>query len=125
MFNEFKKNVVNSKLNLYSLLKKLKEKNKKIYGISAPSRASTLVNYVGLDENIIDCVLEIDGSYKIGHYMPGTKIPIFSEKKLYKDKPDFVILFSWHISKELIKNLKKRGFKGKFIIPLPKPKIVS
>ena len=93
MFNEFKKNVVNSKLNLYSLLKKLKEKNKKIYGISAPSRASTLVNYVGLDENIIDCVLEIDGSYKIGHYMPGTKIPIFSERsflsRIKSTKPVF------------------------------------
>ena len=99
--------------------------NKKIYGIGAPSRASTLINYVGLDENIIDCVLEIDGSYKIGNYIPGKKIPILSEKKLYKEPPDFVILFSWHIASELKANLKKKGFKGKFIIPLPDPKIES
>jgi hypothetical protein len=57
--------------------------------------------------------------------MPGTNIPIVSEKNLYKEKPKFVILFSWHIAKELIANLKKRGFKGKYIIPLPKPKIIS
>ena len=124
-FEEFRKKVVKSKLNLYSILKKLKEKNKKIYGIGAPSRASTLINYVGLDENIIDCVLEIDGSYKIGNYIPGKKIPILSEKKLYKEPPDFVILFSWHIASELKANLKKKGFKGKFIIPLPDPKIES
>ena len=124
-FINFKKNVVQSKLNLYSILKKLKNKNKKIYGIGAPSRASTLINYVGLDENIIDCVLEIEGSYKIGSYIPGKKIPILSEKKLYKDPPDFVILFSWHIATELKLNLKKRGYKGKFIIPLPYPKIES
>ncbi len=122
-FHNFKKNVVSSKLKLYSILKKLKDKGNKIYGIGAPSRASTLINYVGLDENIIDCVLEIEGSYKIGNYIPGKKIPILSEKKLYKDPPDFVILFSWHISKELKLNLKKRGYKGKFIIPLPYPKI--
>ena len=48
-----------------------------------------------------------------------------SEKKLYNDPPDFVILFSWHIASELKLNLKKRGFKGKFIIPLPYPKIES
>ena len=124
-FINFKKNVVQSKLNLYSILKKLKNKNKKIYGIGAPSRASTLINYVGLDENIIDCVLEIEGSYKIGSYIPGRKIPILSEKKLYNDPPDFVILFSWHIASELKFNLRKKGFKGKFIIPLPYPKIES
>ena len=93
--------------------------------MGAPSRASTLISYVGLDENIIDCVLEIDGSYKIGNYIPGTKIPIISEKKLYKNQPEFVILFSWHIAAELKKNLKKNGYKGKFIIPLPYPKIES
>ena len=124
-FNNFKKKVIASKLDLYSILKKLKEKNKKIYGIGAPSRATTLINYVGLDENIIDCVLEIEGSYKIGNYIPGKKIPILSEKKLYKDPPDFVILFSWHIASELKLNLKKKGFKGKFIIPLPYPRIES
>ena len=107
-FNNFKKKVIASKLDLYSILKKLKEKNKKIYGIGAPSRATTLINYVGLDENIIDCVLEIEGSYKIGNYIPGKKIPILSEKKLYNDPPDFVILFSWHIASELKLNLKKK-----------------
>ena len=124
-FRNFKKSVVSSKLKLYSILKKLKDKGNKIYGIGAPSRASTLINYVGLDENIIDCVLEIEGSYKIGSYIPGKKIPILSEKKLYNDPPDFVILFSWHIASELKLNLKKRGYKGKFIIPLPYPKIES
>ena len=122
-FKNFKKQVVDSKLKLYSLLRSLKNKNKKIYGIGAPSRASTLINYVGLDENIIECILEIDGSYKIGNYIPGNKIPILSEKKLYLDPPDYVILFSWHIASELKTNLKKKGFKGKFIIPLPYPRI--
>ena len=122
-FNNFKKKVVNSKLSLYSILKKLKDKNMKIYGIGAPSRGSTLINYVGLDENIIDCILEIEGSYKIGNYIPGKKIPILSEKKLYSDPPDYVLLLSWHISSELKINLKKKGYKGKFIIPLPFPRI--
>ena len=122
-FNQFKKNVVNSKINLFNIIKNIKNSNKTIYGVGAPSRASTLINYLGLDQDIIKCVLEINGSYKIGNYIPGTKIPILNENILKKEKPDYLILFSWHIKNELKRNLKKKGFKGKFIIPLPKPKI--
>ena len=124
-FNQFKKNVVNSKIKLFNLINKIKNSNKKIFGVGAPSRASTLINYLGLDQDIIDCVLEINGSYKIGNYIPGTKIPILNENILKKQKPDYLILFSWHIKNELKKNLKKKGYKGKFIIPLPSPKIES
>ena len=82
-----------------------------------------MINYVGLDQEIIDCVLEINGSYKIGNYIPGTKIPILNENILKQKKADYLLLFSWHIKDELKRNLKKKGFKGKFIIPLPNPKI--
>ena len=122
-FIDFKKNVVNSKLGLFNLIKNIKNNGKTIYGVGAPSRASTLINYLGLDQDIIDCVLEINGSYKIGNYIPGTKIPILNENILNKNKPNYLILFSWHIKDELKKNLRRKGFKGKFIIPLPKPKI--
>ena len=124
-FYDFKNRVVKSKIDLYSILKKLKSQKKIIYGISAPSRATTLINYVGLDDSLINCIMEIDGSHKIGNYIPGKKIPVLSEKKLYKDQPDYVIIFSWHIKNELKKNLKKKGYKGKFIIPLPTPKVES
>jgi len=120
-FNNFRKNIFKSKINLYSILNNIKNKNKKICGIGAPARASTLINYVGLDENIIDYVVEIKYSKKIGNYIPGTKIPILPEKKLFTDQPDFAIIFSWHIASEIKKKLKQKGFKGKFIIPLPTP----
>ena len=124
-FEKFRKNVVTSKVNLFNIIKKIKDKNKTIFGVGAPSRASTLINYLGLDQDIIDCVLEINGSYKIGNYIPGTKIPILNENILSKKKPHYLILFSWHIKNELKRNLKRKGFKGKFIIPLPAPKIES
>ena len=57
--------------------------------------------------------------------MPGTNIPIVNEKIIYKKKPDYLLILSWHISEVLIKNFKKKGFKGKFIVPLPKPKIIK
>ena len=121
---KFKNKVVLSKLGLQNLIFDIKKRGKRIFGISAPSRASTLINYLGLDQDILDCVVEIRGSYKIGKYIPGTKIPILDESILFKDQPDYALLLSWHIAEELMPKLKQKGFKGKFIIPLPKPRIV-
>ena len=120
---QFSKRVVQSKLSLISMLRDIKENGEKIYGIGAPSRASTLVNYTGLDEGIIDYVLEIKGSYKIDNYLPGTLIPVVEESILYDDQPDYALLFSWHIAEELMPKLREKGFKGGFIIPLPEPRI--
>ena len=42
---------------------------------------------------------------------------------LLKNQPDYALILSWHYGKNIIKNLRKRGYKGKFIIPLPNPRI--
>lgn len=123
-FEDFKDKVVMSKLKLYNLLNKIKEKGGIIYGIGAPARGSTLISYVGLDSDIMPCVLETKGSQKVGKYMPGTLIPVFDEQKLIADQPEYALLLSWHISRELIPKLKEKGFKGSFIVPLPTPRIV-
>ena len=45
----FRNDVMLSKLRLHSMIRDIKEQGGRICGISAPSRASTLINYVGLD----------------------------------------------------------------------------
>lgn len=122
---KFKERVTLSKLELNALLKDIKIRGKRIYGISAPSRASTLINYAGIDDGILDCVLEIKGSYKIGKYVPGTLIPILEESLLFQDQPEYALLLSWHIADELMPKLKQKGFKGSYIIPLPAPRIID
>ena len=120
----FRHDVVLSKLRLLAMLRELKENDARIAGISAPSRASTLVNYVGLDEGLIDYVCEIAGSLKIGKYMPGTQIPVVDEARLFSDQPDCAIIFSWHIADELAPKLKAKGFRGQLITPLPVPRLL-
>ncbi len=120
----FRRDVVLSKLRLLSMLRELKEQGKSIAGISAPSRASTLVNYVGLDEGIIDYVCEIPGSLKIGKCMPGTAIPVVDEARLFEDQPDCAVVFSWHIADELAPKLRAKGFRGQLITPLPAPRVL-
>ena len=119
----FSRRVVMSKLDLMAMLRDIKARGERVYAISAPSRGSTLANYVGLDDGIIDCICEIKGSLKIGKYLPGTKIPVVEESVLFSDQPDYALLFAWHIADGLMPKLRQLGFKGKFIVPLPQPRI--
>ena len=118
----FRDAVVLSKLRLYTFVREVKEKGGRIVGISAPSRASTVVNYVGLDESIIDYVCEIQGSLKIGKCMPGTLIPVVEESRMFEDQPECAIIFSWHIAEELVPKLRAKGYKGMLVTPLPVPR---
>ncbi len=120
----FRNDVMLSKLRLHTMIRDIKEKGGRICGISAPSRASTLVNYVGLDEAIIDYVCEIPGSLKIGKCMPGTLIPVVDESRMFEDQPDCAIIFSWHIADELAPKLRAKGYKGMLITPLPVPRVL-
>jgi hypothetical protein len=118
---QFGQRVVQSKLELMAMLAELKREGKRLVGISAPSRASTLINYAGIDEGILDAVLEIPGSHKIGKMVPGTRIPVVDEAMLFNDPPDVALVFSWHIAEELVPKLRAKGFKGRFLVPLPMP----
>jgi C-methyltransferase-like protein/putative zinc binding protein/methyltransferase family protein len=120
VFEKFKKMVVKSKCELYSLISKL---DGTIGAIGAPSRAATLVNYAGLNEDILQFILEAPGSAKIGKYMPGTKIPILEESTELLKSVDNILLLSWHIADEIMPKLRNKGFTGNFIIPLPLPSI--
>jgi hypothetical protein len=121
----FAARVARSKLDLYRLLAGLKKEDIRIVGIGAPSRASTLINYVGLDDGIMDAVMEVSGSHKLRKFIPGTRIPVVDEAALYSEQPEYAVLLSWHIADELALNLRKRGYTGKFIVPLPEPRIIA
>jgi hypothetical protein len=120
----FSSDIITSKIEILNTLTSLKLNNKSIVGISAPSRASTLINYVGIDNNMLDYICEVNGSLKIGKNIPGTKIPVINEDQLFIDQPDYALMLSWHIADELIPKLREKGFGGKFIIPLPKVRII-
>ena len=110
---QFRTRVIQSKLDLHKLFADIKRVGHRIVGISAPSRASTLINYVGIDDGIVDYLCEVKGSLKIGKYLPGTLIPVVDESRLFDDQPEYAMVFSWHIADELIPKLRDLGYKGR------------
>ena len=58
--------------------------------------------------------------------MPGTKIKVLNPKKLNKIDVDYIIIFAWRYAKQIIsRNKKLFSKKTKFIVPLPKYKILK
>ena len=116
--------VKNHRRALLELLNDLKKNGKKIVAISAPAKGNTLLNYCKIDAQILDYVTERN-PLKIGTFTPGMHIPVYSDKKLLEDPPDYALILAWNFADEIIQNnsdYQEKG--GKFIIPIPKPKIV-
>jgi SAM-dependent methyltransferase len=82
-----------------------------------PGRAAILIKLLGLNENHISAVYEIKGSIKVGHYVPGTRIPILPEIVLYakKDLKKPIINLAWHLPSEVRANLFTNGYTGNVI----------
>jgi len=122
---EFAGQVHDAKHNLVALLSERKKEGKRIAGLTSAGRSNTLLNFCHIDRTMLDYIAEKKGSPKIGLCTPGGHIPIIDEAQLFKDQPDYLLVLSWHIGGELMRIMRKLGYKGKFIIPLPKPKIIN
>lgn len=121
---QFAQDVKKQKEELFSLLTDFKKNGKRVVGVGAPAKGNTLLNYCKIDTGILDYLTE-KAEVKIGLFSPGMHIPIVSDKELINDKPDYALLLAWNFADEIMKNLDEyRKIGGKFIIPIPHPKIM-
>ncbi len=125
VLDQFAKKVEQNRDELNWLLYSLKRQGKRIAGASAPAKGMTLLNYCRLGTETIEFVTE-KSTLKIGKYTPGTHIPVLADDALIERMPDYALLLAWNFADEIINNLAEyRGKGGKFIIPIPTPRIVE
>lgn len=95
-----------------------------IYGVGATTRATPLIHYANIAK-FLSCVVEVSGSEKIGHDMPGTGVPVVDEQMLLDNQPPWAIILSWHIAEPIVKSLRRKGYRGRFLVPLPRPAVLD
>lgn len=123
-FFEFSKKVEKSKHNLITLLQELKDTGKVIAGYAATSKSTTVLNYCGIGQNLIDYICDTT-PIKQGKYSPGMHIPVVSHNHFINNPPDFALLLAWNHSEEILekeKNFINRG--GSWITHVPEVKII-
>lgn len=121
-YTMFKQNIQKNKNQLYEFLNS--NKNKLIVGKSFPARASILIHHFEYLKDFINIVGEQSSSKKINHYIAGTNIKIVDSKIFKKEKPDYMLIFAWHMFENIREKWIKIGLKKtKFIKPLPKLEI--
>ena len=98
-FQEFGKNIISNRYKLRNFLLDFKKDGKKIYGYGACAKSNTLLTYEGIDNKILDKIVEVN-TLKIGKYTPVTHIPITQESQ--EDLPDYYLLLSHNFCSEIL-----------------------
>lgn len=121
---DFSKRVEKNKEELISLLTQLNNSGKRVFGLGAALKGSTLLNYYGIGTDLVECVTEIN-QHKIGRYTPGTHIPIVSEDAI-DEQPDYYLVLPWNFLDFFMgKYADYLNAGGKFIVPHPSVKIIG
>ena len=124
-FKKFKKRIITLKGELKSILTKLKKRNKIIVGYGAPAKSTTILNFCDINFKLIDKIFD-NTSTKIGKFTPGKSLIKIEDSKKFKNTfSDYCVLFAWNHKKEILSKEKHYSKqRGKWIIPVPKLKIV-
>lgn len=123
-YHNFAQRIEKNKKDLMDLLVQLKLSKKSVIGYGAPAKGNTLLNYFGIDNNIVDYIID-DSPLKQGLYTPGTHIPVVSSEILKKELPDYIFILAWNFADPIIEKYSWVREKGvKFIIPVPSPKVI-
>jgi len=123
-YTSFTEQVKRTKQKLLALLIDLKGQGYSIVNYGAAGKGNTLLNYCGIRDDFIEYAVDRN-PYKQGKYLPGTRIPIFHPNKINETKPDYVMIIPWNLKEEIMKqNAFIRDWGGKFIVPIPEPKIL-
>lgn len=111
--NEFRNNIADLNKSKY-----------RVAAFAASAKGNTLLNCASITNVNIEYIVD-ETEEKRYKYSPGTHIPIFPMEALQRNPPDYLVILSWNFKDDIIDKVKKAGYTGKFIIPIPNFKIIG
>jgi hypothetical protein len=98
---------------------------KKVYIMGASTKGNTIMQYYGLDSDVISGAAEIHPD-KIGKYLVGSSIPIVHEDEA-KEKADYFLVFPFHFKELFVNRILKDWIEdgGKLVFCTPEFEVVG
>lgn len=124
-YEGFAHRVEHLKTELLALLRGLREGGHTIAAYGAAAKGSTMLNYVGIDRDLVSFVVDRN-VHKQGLHMPGTHQPILPVEALVEQRPDYTLILAWNFKDEIMRQqaaYTEAG--GRWIVPVPKPEVVN
>ena len=116
--------LLTNRAELINLLVDIRKSGKRVAGVGAPMKASTLLNFYGVTSDLVEYLGEVN-HLKIGTVVPGVRIPVVHEDRMFEEEPEYALMLSWNMADFLIPKFRARGYKGKFILPVPRVEIIE
>ncbi|MBV9837843.1 MAG: class I SAM-dependent methyltransferase [Solirubrobacterales bacterium] len=123
-YQHFSEQVLVLKDELLELLAARKREGARLAAYGAAAKGSTLLNTFGIGRETLEFVADAS-PHKHGRYVPGVALPIVAPSQLLVSRPDYVLLLAWNFAEEILE--QQRAFieaGGRFIIPIPEPRIL-
>jgi hypothetical protein len=96
-----------------------------VAGYGAPGKGNTLLNYCGIGTDLIAYTVDRN-PHKQGRFLPGSRVPIHAPDRIAETRPDYVFILPWNLREEIIQQLSFiRGWGGRFIVPIPEPRVIE
>lgn len=120
----FSEKLKETKRKILTFLIEAKRNGKSVAGYGAPAKGNTLLNYCGIRTDFIDYTVD-RSPHKQGHYLPGTRIPIYNPDKIKETKPDYLVILPWNLKEEIVEQMSYiREWGGKFVMFIPKVEVL-
>jgi 2-polyprenyl-3-methyl-5-hydroxy-6-metoxy-1,4-benzoquinol methylase len=123
-YRGFARQVEETKRSLLEFLIQVKREGKTVVGYGAAAKGNTLLNYCGIRTDFLDYTVDLN-PHKQGHFLPGTRIPIYAPERIRETKPHFVLILPWNIKDEIASQMAHiREWGGRFVVPIPKIEVL-
>lgn len=123
-YENFMRKACEVKFALLEQLIALRRQGRSIVGYGVPAKGNVLLNFCGIGHDLIDFLVD-RSPFKAGRLAPGTRIEIRAVEEIDRVRPDYLLILPWNIEAEIISQMSRiRQWGGRFIIPVPHPRIV-
>lgn len=118
-YQGFQDKINTAKNRMLEFLIKANQDKSLVIGYGAAAKGNTFLNYAGIRSDLISFVVD-KNPHKQNKFLPGSRIPIYSEQMIKDKKPNYVVIFPWNLKTEISNQLSYiREWGGKFVVAIP------